>query len=294
MNINKDKGPIIIGGLGGSGTRIVAEILKKFGYYMGNDLNIANDNLLYTLLLKRPRWFYKNFENKTRIKTGIKLFHKLMVGGKTTIPENYFLLNAVITTAVFGRNLTGGGQGLSWPIERIHRLFQKNNQMNTQHVGWGWKEPNSYMLIDEFAEYFPNYRYIHTIRHGLDMAFSANQQQLYNWGPFFDVDIPESRLDEARSSYKFWINVNQKILNFSERVGDDRVLFVIFDDLCLSPQDTIQKIMAFLDVEVDKEIFQEALEVPKPPGSMGRYKKEDFGLFDQADLEYLKHFGFKI
>jgi hypothetical protein len=96
MNINKDKGPIIIGGLGGSGTRIVAEILKKFGYYLGNDLNIANDNLLYTLLLKRPRWFYKNFENKTRIKTGIKLFHKLMVGEKPAYLENYFLLNAVI------------------------------------------------------------------------------------------------------------------------------------------------------------------------------------------------------
>ncbi len=46
--------------------------------------------------------------------------------------------------------------------------------------------------------------------------------------------------------------------------------------------------------EALSEIFQEALEIPKPPGSMGRYKKEDLGLFDQADLEYLEHFGFKI
>ena len=88
--------------------------------------------------------------------------------------------------------------------------------------------------------------------------------------------------------------MNEKILNLSQRVGDDRVMLVIFDDLCLSPRETIQKMMAFLNVEVDEDQIMKALDVPRPPNSMGRYKNEDLGLFDQADLDYLGQFGFKI
>ncbi len=45
-----ENGPVIIGGIGGSGTRVVAEILTLFGYFMGHDLNSAGDILTYTLL----------------------------------------------------------------------------------------------------------------------------------------------------------------------------------------------------------------------------------------------------
>src|SRR6266550_6138718 len=45
--------PVAIGGVGGSGTRLVAEILRHLGYYMGRDLNEASDNLWFTLLFRR-------------------------------------------------------------------------------------------------------------------------------------------------------------------------------------------------------------------------------------------------
>ena len=44
--------PIAIGGVGGSGTRVIASILKEVGIYIGGDLNHANDNLWFTLLFK--------------------------------------------------------------------------------------------------------------------------------------------------------------------------------------------------------------------------------------------------
>lgn len=43
---------IAIGALGGSGTRICAQILIELGVFMGHDLNNANDNLLFTRLFK--------------------------------------------------------------------------------------------------------------------------------------------------------------------------------------------------------------------------------------------------
>jgi hypothetical protein len=44
---------ICVGGIGVSGTRVIAMILSSLGINMGNDLNQAFDNLTYTLLFKR-------------------------------------------------------------------------------------------------------------------------------------------------------------------------------------------------------------------------------------------------
>jgi hypothetical protein len=47
------KHPIAIGGLGGSGTRVIAAFLNNIGYYPGDDVNGAHDNLWFTLIFKR-------------------------------------------------------------------------------------------------------------------------------------------------------------------------------------------------------------------------------------------------
>ena len=46
--------PVAIGGVGGSGTRLIAQLLMEVGFYLGDDLNEANDTLWFTLLFKRP------------------------------------------------------------------------------------------------------------------------------------------------------------------------------------------------------------------------------------------------
>ena len=45
--------PVAIGGVGGSGTRLIAQFLNSLGYYMGDNLNPSADNLWFTLLFKR-------------------------------------------------------------------------------------------------------------------------------------------------------------------------------------------------------------------------------------------------
>ena len=47
--------PVVIGGVGGSGTRLIAQCLNELGFFLGPDLNEANDNLWFTLLFKRTR-----------------------------------------------------------------------------------------------------------------------------------------------------------------------------------------------------------------------------------------------
>jgi hypothetical protein len=45
---------VAVGGVGGSGTRLVAHVMLELGYYLGPDLNESLDTLWFTLLFKRP------------------------------------------------------------------------------------------------------------------------------------------------------------------------------------------------------------------------------------------------
>jgi hypothetical protein len=302
MEIAGLHGPIVIGGVGGSGTRVVAEIVAMFGTYLGADLNKACDNLTYTLLFRRPRWFYRNRHDRRQIATGIALFRKLMLRDATiSAREIAFLMRAVISVAAFGHTSPqvgekpgqGNGKGL-WPMERLQRLRRVESGVAPGISHWGWKEPNSHLLIENLAEQFPGFRYIHTIRHGLDMAFSKNQLQLYSWGRMFGVALPADPALEPRASLKYWIAANQRVLDLRDRIGHDRLLVINFDRLCLEPEAQIRNLMRFLDMKVEADAYRQALRLPRKPSSLGRYRSEDLGQFDAGDLGQLSKFGFSV
>ena len=71
--------PVAIGGIGGSGTRVVVEILQDLGYYVGDDLNPALDNLLFTLLFKR-RSLWPPESHRPEIDGLLAMFLGLMTG----------------------------------------------------------------------------------------------------------------------------------------------------------------------------------------------------------------------
>jgi len=68
MNRNNIK-YIGIGGTGGSGTRLVAQICKEAGVFIGDNINKSNDNLLYPKLLKLVYLNDESDKNKTIIAT---------------------------------------------------------------------------------------------------------------------------------------------------------------------------------------------------------------------------------
>jgi len=66
---HKKEQPIIIGGFPGSGTRIVCQIVKDAGVYMGKNLNKANDALDFDLfLIKWINFFLENTVNEQHMK----------------------------------------------------------------------------------------------------------------------------------------------------------------------------------------------------------------------------------
>ena len=111
--------PIGVGGVGGSGTRLIAAILQELGFYLGRDLNEPLDNLWFTLLFKRQAaldWSYTEF---ARV---LEIFKKAMCGGGELLPEEIRVIEgcgrfrpaatrcrlAVASSSVFGPRVLGG------------------------------------------------------------------------------------------------------------------------------------------------------------------------------------------
>jgi hypothetical protein len=284
--------PVIIGGVGGSGTRVVAEIINHLGFYIGGDLNRAKDNLWFLLLFKRPRWFRRARYDRNKIFTGLSLLSKAMLQRSGfEWPELRFLIRAVFEISIFGHNYKGAGRGF-WPLVRAWNMVAGQPKMTSSPNRWGWKEPNSHIYLEYLAAYFTNVRYIHTIRHGLDMAFSANQQQLYNWGPVFGLELPQSKSDEPALSLKYWIKSNRRVIESGQKLGDQKFLVVNFDRLCMTPRSEILKIVSFLNIEPDAEKLEALSRIPQKPKSLGRYRAHDISQFDPADLKALENLGF--
>ncbi len=285
----KKNGPLVIGGIGGSGTRLVAELCSLFGYYLGDDLNVASDNLLYTLLFRRQTWFYKSYKNTKRINTGLSLLEKLLLKRYTlTINELWFLFYAVLDMILHYRDER------LWSLKRLSNILHNPRLIDPQYCGWGWKEPNSYLLLYSMSEHYQDMKFIHTIRHGADMAFSKNQRQLKAWGNLFNIQTPETEVDFPRASLKFWARANNMVAEIGNTLGKGQYLQINYDQLCLQPNTSIGEIINFLDLDIDQDTIIAAQKLPRIPSSLGRYKNQDLNQFDPEDLAIVNKFGFNI
>jgi hypothetical protein len=138
-------------------------------------------------------------------------------------------------------------------------------------------------------EYFPGFKYIHTIRHGLDMAFSSNQQQLFNWGPMFGVQLPSRNEDIPEASFRYWVEANKSVLKIGERLGKDRFLVVNFDQLCAQPELGIANLLSFLGLVHEQRKVDLLISL-----STGRFHDKELNWVKEHDLSFLQSCGFKV
>jgi len=180
--------------------------------------------------------------------------------------------------------------GLSYP-KLIYKLISKRYQYDL----WGWKEPNTQIYIDELMTHFPNLKYIHLIRHGLDMAFSKNQQQLKNWGWKYGIRINsnDSYEEKAVKQLEYWICSTRDVLdNLKKYPG--RYLIINHSNLCVEPQRCVEKIVKFCNLDVSEKTAKKLFDIPKKTNSDQRYLRYNTDIFSKGQLNYVRNLGFRI
>ncbi len=136
------RSPAIIGATGGSGSRVLARVVRQGGMYIGENLYGSEDPP--ELGVFSDRW--------------INVFMTRELSG---FPSEVEAAMARELAAVVTRHLAARRPGVQ---------------------AWGWKEPRSIFLLPFLHRQFPSMRFVHVIRDGRDMALSDNQNQLNKHG----------------------------------------------------------------------------------------------------------------
>ena len=313
IGINKS-GPAVIGGVGGSGTRVMAALINELGFYIGNDLNIANDNLWFTLLFtSRPSWYSPKANSE--FAKALRLFEKTMTGTLTPGRDEINLITrSAIDAGLHGYIYVRPDRGylpvrslirllpplrriitMGWMFGRAATILRSNRVDLSKYTNWGWKEPASYIYLQHLNTYFGDrVKYIHVIRHGLDMAYSHNQGHLVRWGDIFGVEVPSEKKFLPKASLDYWIKANKATIDLGKLLLGDRFLVINFDELCISPQRQIDQLLDFLNIDTSNIDITKLTNLFRTPSSIGRYKKQNLDIFSKADFDAVQKLGFIV
>lgn len=279
----KDRPVIAVGAVGGSGTRVVAEILSSANVFMGDDLNDAMDNLVFTRLFRDPSW-YKVTSPKERVGRW-KLFCKYMSGQPLTLRDRYQLLCAVTSNKHFKTKRK------FW-VRALTDLPPRSRS----HIQWGWKEPNTQIYINEVLANVPSSKYVHVLRNGLDMAFSGNKRQIRSWGWLYDIQFDPTDPAElkAQKMFDYWKLTTKNAMDVKAGRNGDKIYIVRFENLFKDPEKEIRSLLKFCEIQVEEKILQELTRIPNKPSSYLRYLDQDLSFLTMEDRKLLEWVGYPL
>lgn len=278
--------PVAVGGIGGSGTRVVAMILRELGFLMGPDLNDSLDNLWFTLLFKRMEMLDERVSAE-EFRDCWRLFVAAMSGNTDEIMgfDHRSYLQELIRSPRLQHNS-------DWLNQRKISLEIALDTAVPVAGPWGWKEPNTHLLLDRLLLECSNLKYIHVLRNGLDMIGSTNQNQLDLWGRLLlspeEWDLPK----EARS-LRFWRRSLERVSAIIER-DITQAIVISFDRLCTSPPEEIQRLCNFLKIDIDQKQIRALIRVVAPPLTLGRHRNLRLDKVSSDDIAYVRSQGFIV
>ncbi len=267
------KNPVAIGGVGGSGTRLIAQFLHEIGYFIGTDLSVARDNLWFALLFGRRDILLTTEQEFADIS---ELFFRQMSEPRELTPDE------IVHVEALSRQVR-----CQHSPELLHEWAQSfiaHGHTGKKQELWGWKVPYTHVVVDRLLAIRPNLKYVHVNRDGFDMAFSGNQNQLETWGPvFLNREIERIPTD----SLSYWCCVHRRIAQIS-KLNPGRIFDLNFDSLVKKPDKKLPELLSFLEIDVDLTLLENFCQKIIIPKSIGRHKNRDKSDLLSADLKYLE------
>jgi hypothetical protein len=264
MPIDSQTPPLVVGGLGFSGTRVVARIVRRSGRFMGTELNESDDALAFYDFAER--WSHHA--------------HAAWAAGAEFADR---AAAADLTEAVTRHRRSIGAPG----------------------DPWGWKQPRSVHFLPFLRRVYPELRYVHVIRDGLDLSLGEEVPYRLEQGrrgngvySAAKTAIPAATNDpEAVQLMRLWAVVNTMAAEYGESELGSDYLRVRLEDLCERPAETVAHLAAFAAPPgLSKTSLAEAVaEITRPRSMGGAARHPDRGLVErarQAGQVPLSRFGY--
>jgi len=200
--------PIILIGRGGGGTRLLSELAHRMGIFLGNTLNISFDSV---------EW----------------------------VKPVYGMVIETLSHSVD----PGSDRDEFWCHEmhaKAREILQKAGK--SPRDPWGWKLPETTLVIPQVARYFPNAKFVHLTRHPVtsccrrthmtsrmdsELGRSCLTAAYTHIGrPIAQIETDPTHIHNAAS----WVYQVEIALNALENSNDTpHAITVKYEDLCHAP-----------------------------------------------------------
>lgn len=279
------RSPIVVGGLGGSGTRVVVRILERLGVDMGHDRNREEDLLAFSLLFKRRDWALRQLRGdgeELRLACGLL---ERVLAGERPLPgaERRLVLRAGAEVFRDGHDGEGHGRG-AWSLLRAYRVLCPRAPRAGRPLGL--KEPNTHLFLEPLAAHFPGLRFVLVVRSGLDMAHSRNRVQLHLWGEHLGV-TPSG--DEELDQLRYWLAANRRAVELGTELLGARFHLLDYEALCVRPEETVRRLAEALDLPVVGHALEDCAALVAP-SSRGRAGASAEGRYPRELLDEVRRF----
>uniref|UniRef100_A0A7S3PG62 Sulfotransferase domain-containing protein n=1 Tax=Aplanochytrium stocchinoi TaxID=215587 RepID=A0A7S3PG62_9STRA len=243
--------PVIIGGIGDSGTRGVWQACRDLNIYMGNPKELwkttkdcipfmQNYNITSNdgdFIVKGPAHFYN---------PGLRSALSISYDQSTLQNDERWYMGLQYTSKMIVK-LYNSVQAYQTAPERT-RLYEH---------AWGFKHPRSLVMLPFINEVLKNkrFRYIHVLRDGRDVSKGDNQAFYKSLCPsLYEIDDVQSNCVEAPGSLrvmsrmKFWSKMNMDVVKWAKKhLDSDTYLIVRIEDLVSRRPECIKRLAKFLN-----------------------------------------------
>jgi hypothetical protein len=280
--------PVMIGGVGGSGTRVVTAVLQSCGLHLAGPINDQLDSIWMTLMFERPGWLTALMGDERPVSALVhaaRTIRSMYNGAQLPRGKLAVLAAAAAETATLGYDPDGPVR--RWPPAVPFRFVA--DYLGTRHDPippgpWGWKAPVNQVVLPELLEAFPRARYIHVVHHPLDIAWSGNTRGAWQWGSLcgYDRDAVQRAPHNARLAW--WLYTMEHTIAMAQGLRE-RVAWVSLEAICARPGALTRQLSTFAGLRPDAGVVRVAAAQVEPPASMGRWREHDLATLDPSLLE---------
>ena len=276
--------PVVVGGVGGSGTRVIAQLLQTIGFDMGSDLNESIDDLGFTALFKRTDlWPLNQHINELTSAMRVYLTSRGILTPESISSDEHKQRTKNLVSDIYSTTPWLETGTVEQRLEALSNIAVKPNV-------WGWKEPNTHIVLPFLLSALPNLSYIHVIRDGRDMAHSRNKNQLALWGPILlgqsiNESAPQTALD-------YWCATHERFLKIAQ-LHPGRVHTITLESCVEKPLNTLQELLRFIPGHITPDAVATLEFKPKLPKTSNRHLDYDQMSTTPKQRKLLKKFGYQ-
>ena len=198
----------------------------------------------------------------TRLLSMLLQEHGLFLGNRLNESEDSIeWVKVLFEVAV--RKLTDDASSCSHRQEALSRCGESILTKGQWKEGqlWGWKLPETMLVLPEVVQAFPGARFLHLVRHPVDTCLrrthvtsrpnnpvgAATLQAAYSWLGW--SRNPGDDDDYMRNTAS-WVYQVHHAVKFGRGLGSNRYLELRFEDICADAQTVSDTIAEFLDIPV--------------------------------------------